>query len=169
MGEHARLGKLHQRNDVPSSRASEIDNPVRMERRNLGSTDGVPLETDPLDDSSREVARRILEDAAKAGLIRRLGPLSISQIGVHCRLRNSALSGTHPIPSGVAISAASTTLIHSPILVPAFIARAPPIVPGMPARNSAPTNPLPFISWTTRVIGVPAPKVMTAPVAVGST
>src|SRR6266851_2139542 len=101
MGEHARLGKLYGRNDVPSSRASEIDNPVRMERRNLRSSDGVPLATDAGDQSSPEVARRILEDAAKAGLIRRLGPLSISQIGVHCRLRNSALSpGEHEPNSG---------------------------------------------------------------------
>ena len=29
---------------------------------------------------------------------------------------------------------------HSPFLVPAFIATAPPMLPGMPARNSAPTQ-----------------------------
>ena len=43
-----------------------------------------------------------------------------------------------------------------PFFVPAFMVTAPPMVPGTPARNSAPTRWCCFISVTRRAIDAPA-------------
>ena len=90
---HPAQGQVDEPGHVGGGGGAEVDDPVRMLRRDLRPAQNRALEAHRVDEPAGVVAGRIGEDAAAVGLAQGLGALAVAEVGLHRCLRSDQVAG----------------------------------------------------------------------------